>query len=103
MDKILEKYEKKEEIGRNVNMIKARNKITGEYVAIKLIDKKNISNLNNYLSKLNIMKILSSDNFISIIETYDTKDYYYIIMELCLLNLEEFMKIRNEGLSIYEN
>ena len=102
MDKILEKYEKKEEIGRNVNMIKARNKIAGEYVAIKLIDKKNINNLNNYLSKLNIMKILSSDNFISIIETYDTKDYYYIVMELCLLNLEEFMKIRNEGLSIEE-
>ena len=102
MEKIFEKYEKIEEIGRYVNVIKAKNKISGEYVIIKLIDKKYLNNINKYLSKLNIMKILSSDNFISIIETYDTKDYFYIVMELCLLNLEEFMKIRNEGLSIEE-
>ena len=69
MEKIFEKYEKIEEIGRYVNVIKAKNKISGEYVIIKLIDKKYLNNINKYLSKLNIMKILSSDNFIYIIKT----------------------------------
>ena len=37
-----------------------------------------------------------------LIETFETKDNQYIIMELCLINLEEYIKIKNEGLSIEE-
>ncbi len=48
------------------------------------------------------MNDLKSENSISIIEILNDKDYCYIIMELCLLNLNEYMKIRNEGLSIEE-
>ena len=42
------------------------------------------------------------ENSISIIEILNDNNYCYIIMELCLLNLNEYMKIRNEGLSIEE-
>ena len=48
------------------------------------------------------MKLLSLENFIFIIEIYNTKDYIYIIMQLYLLNLKEFFKIRNKRLSIEE-
>ena len=48
------------------------------------------------------MNIINKDNLISIIEIINSKDYYYIVMELCLINLEEYMKIRDKGLSIEE-
>jgi len=48
------------------------------------------------------MKLLSLENFIFIIEIYNTKDYIYIIMQLYLLNLKEFFKTRNKRLSIEE-
>ncbi len=46
-----------------------------------------------------IWKILKSENFLLFIEAFNTKDNYYIVMELCLINLEECMKIRNDELS----
>ena len=46
------------------------------------------------------MKILKSENSLSFIETFNTKENFYIVMELCLINLEEYMKIRNDELSI---
>ena len=48
------------------------------------------------------MNLINKDNLISIIEIINSKDYYYIVMELCLINLEEYMKIRDKGLSIEE-
>ena len=48
------------------------------------------------------MKLLSLENFIFIIEIYNTKDYIYTIMQLYLLNLKEFFKTRNKRLSIEE-
>ena len=48
------------------------------------------------------MNELKLENSISIIEILNDNNYCYIIMELCLLNLNEYMKIRNKGLSIEE-
>ena len=35
-------------------------------------------------------------------ETIDTKQYFYIIMDLCIINLEEYLKMRENKLSINE-
>ena len=104
MNDIWEKYENIEEInsGMYKKVIKGKNKTTGEYVAIKQINKLNLKDSNKYLSLINKIKLLSLENYIDIIETYNSKDYIYIIMELCLFNLNEYMKIRNERLSIEE-
>ena len=48
------------------------------------------------------MNLINKEKLISIIEIINSKDYYYIVMELCLINLEEYMKIRDKGLSTEE-
>ena len=48
------------------------------------------------------MNLIKKENLISIIEIINSKDYYYIVMELCLINLEEYMKMIDKGLSIEE-
>ena len=76
---------------------KARNIRTNQLVAIKIIDKLKYKN-QEYLKELEIIKSLKSENCLSIIETFDENDFFYIVMELCLINLEEYMNIKNEGL-----
>ena len=89
-------------IDLNGNVFKAKNKENGNYVAIKRINKLKFENENKYLSKIKIMNELKLENSISIIEILNDNNYCYIIMELCLLNLNEYMKIRKKGLSIEE-
>ena len=89
-------------IDLNGNVFKAKNKENGNYVAIKRINKLKFENENKYLSEIKIMNELKLENSISIIEILNDNNYCYIIMELCLLNLNEYMKIRNKGLSIEE-
>ena len=96
------KYEKIEKIDSNGNVFKAKNKENGNYVAIKIINKSKYVNENQYLSEIKILNKIKSENSVSIIEILNDKDYCYIIMELCLLNLNEYMKIRKEGFSIEE-
>ena len=55
-----------------------------------------------YNSEIEKMELLKNESSISLIETFNSRYNFYIIMELCLLNLEEYMKIRNEGISIEE-
>ena len=102
MKKIWEKYEEIETIGSGNygKVIKAKNKVTGKYVAIKEINKSKYDNTNQSL--LENIKYINSENSISIIEIIDSKDYLYIVMELCLISLEKYMEIRNKGLLIEE-
>ena len=102
--KLLDKYEKINQIYSwpYGEIFRAKNKLTGNYVAIQKIDKSKFENENKYLSIVQNMKILKSENSVSFIEAFNTKDNFYIVMELCLINLEEYMKIRNEELSIQE-
>ena len=65
---------------------KARNIRTNQLVAIKIIDKLKYKN-QEYLKELEIIKSLKSENCLSIIETFDENDFFYIVMELCLINL----------------
>ena len=100
---IWEKYEKIQKIGISSFecIYKGKNKEKGNYVIIKEIEKKKIREYYG-ISEKEFMNIINKDNLISIIDTINSKDYYYIVMELCLINLEEYMKIRDKGLSIEE-
>ena len=91
---IWDKYEKIGIIDINGNVFKAKNKEKGNYVAIKRINKLKFENENKYLSEIKIMNELKLENSISIIEILNDNNYCYIIMELCLLNLNEYMKIK---------
>ena len=103
MESIWDKYEDLGKLGSGSfgNVYKAKNKLTGKYVAIKEIIKSKY-NSSEYLSEAEIMEKLKSENSVNLIETFETKYFYYIIMELCIFNLDEYMKIRNEPLSIEE-
>ena len=96
---IWDKYKKIKCInsGKYSKIYKGKNKENGKYVAIK-----KINNENKYSLELEMIKLLENENSISSIETFNSKKYFYITMELCILNLEEYMKMRNEGLSIEE-
>ena len=74
---------KEEEYG---DLLQAKNKNTQKYIIIKRIDKSKYTN--EYLSEINIMNKLKCENSISLIESFDTKDYYYIITDYYLMNLK---------------
>ncbi len=42
------------------------------------------------------MKKIKNDNSVNLKETIDTKQYFYIIMDLCIINLEEYLKMRKK-------
>ena len=71
------------------NIYKVKNKKTGNYLAIEEINKKKIN-----------MNELKNNNLIK--EIIEINEKIYIIMELCICNLEYLMKIRDKGLSIKE-
>ena len=102
MNEINKKYIEIEKIGSGNygKVIKAKNKVTGKYVAIKEINKSKYDDTNQCL--LENIKYINSENSISIIEIIDSKDYLYIVMELCLISLEKYIEIRNKGLLIEE-
>ena len=100
---VWEKYEKIKKLGVSSFecVYKGKNKEKGNYVIIKEIEKKKLNKCYN-ISEKDFMNLINKENLISIIEIINSKDYYYIVMELCLINLEEYMKIRDKGLSIEE-
>ncbi len=100
---IWEKYEKNKKIGASSFecIYKGKNKEKGNYVVIKEIEKKKIREYYN-ISEKEFINLIKKENLVSVIEIINSKDYYYIVMELCLINLEEYMKIRDKGLSIEE-
>ena len=102
---IWNKYEKGKRIGYGSysNVFKAKNKETGNYVAIKEIDKEKFqSSSKSYFTESDIMVKINTENSIKLIETIDTPDFYYIIMELCICNLEDCLKIRENPFSTNE-
>ena len=79
---------------------KAKNIEIGNYVAIKEINKQKY-NTNLIKEKIKTMKI-NSENNIMINEIIDSDNSIYLIMDLCLFNLEEYINMRKEHLSIDE-
>ena len=52
--------------------------------------------------KKEIMKKLKSDNSLLLINEIETQESYYLILELCYISLEEYIKERKDNLSIEE-
>ena len=100
---ILDEYEKYEIIGIGgfAKVYKAKNKKTNKYVSIKEIDKTRIKD-KNILNEIEIMKKLKSDNSLLLIDEIETEESYYLILELCYMSLEEYIKERKDNLSIDE-
>ena len=48
------------------------------------------------------MKILDCESIIGLIKILETKENCYLIMKLWLTNLDEYLKIRKNGLSFDE-
>ena len=86
--------------GTNGNIYKCKDIKTKNYVAIKEILKKNSND--KYLKEIEIMKKIKNENLVLLKETFETKEYFYIVMELCICNLEEYIKMKENNLSINE-
>jgi len=100
---ISEEYEKKEliSIGTYGNIYKGINKKTGTYVAIKEINKIKYQSINDSsFNKKEFMKKMKTN--ILIYKTFETTENFYIIMEFCVCNLEEYIKMKKERLSLKE-
>ena len=81
-----------------LKVYKAINKKTGEYVVIKEIDKSKYNQLFQYSFKIEEFTIkLKNINIIQNI--INTKDFFYIIMDVCLCNLEQYLQSKKEEFS----
>ena len=99
---IWNKYIKKEilAITPYSKIYKGENKNSGNYVAIKEINKERFSLYTKVTFKKN--EQMKKINHKITIETYDTKENFYIVLKLFMMNLENYLKLRGEGLSIEE-
>ena len=95
------KYFKRIKTGSFENIYKAKSIETGYYVAIKEIDKQKYSK-NIILEEIEMMNKIKCENTISIKDQIETKDYFYIIMDLCKYNLKEYIKMREKPISVEE-
>ena len=103
INNIWEEYKKISLINENSfsKVYKAKNKTTNQYVVIKEIQKSKI-NIQNILTEIENWKKIKSENKVELIDTFETKEHYYIIMELCYISINEYLKLRKDPLSIEE-
>ena len=102
---IWSKYNKEDKIGigKYGNIYKAKNIENGYYYAIKEIEKKKYNEINNSnFNEKEIVNILKQKININIKEIFNSNEYFYIVMDLCICNLEDYIKNRKDNLSINE-
>jgi len=102
---IWEKYKKicKIEYGTFGEVFKVKNIKTGEYFAMKEIEKNQFEGTEDkLLNEVEIMKKINTENNVLINEVINNKEYLYIIMDLCEYNLEDYIKRRKKPISINE-
>ncbi len=101
MDNIWDEFIKIELIGSASfsRVYRAKSKLNDKYVAIKEINKLHMNN-NDILNEIETMKKL--ENSVLLIESIESQDSYYLILELCNISLEEYLKNREKPLSIDE-
>ena len=92
---IWEKYRKLEPLGVGVFGNVYRAKYNNKYFAIKEIQKIS-SDVNKFSKAIRAMKKMECDNSVKIIESFVTKDSFYIVSELYYLNLGEYLKRRKK-------
>ena len=85
-------------VGRFGKVYKVKDKETNQLYALKELIKLQTSKT-KYNEEIKTIKMLASENSISIIDEIETKDYYYIIFDLCLFNLEYYINNSNRTIS----
>jgi len=67
------------------NIVRARNKKTGEFVLIKEISKEKILSNSIYekifYKEINLMKLINSENFVKFLGFYENSTHYFIVTE----------------------
>jgi len=89
-------------IGRYSNIYKAQNKNSGKYVAIKEIDKSRFKMLVNEKYDTEIKNIMNNEYIVKLTAKINTRNYFYIIMDLCIINLYDYIKNRENYVTIKE-
>ena len=105
MESIWNNYKKIQLIKTKIfySIYKAKNIKTGKIVAIKEINKKKYKTIINKSFKVFEINNIQKDNkFSLIIDTIDTNNYFYIIMNYYLFDLDVFLKYRSNPISIDE-
>ena len=70
---------------------------------LKVIDKQKFNESANLLIKeIEIMKKINTENSVYVIETFETQKYFCVIMDLCEYNLEDYIKRREDSITINE-
>ena len=64
-------------------VFKAKDKTTGEEVAIKRIPREKIRNYARFLNEINALKTLDHPNIIKLFEIFEDEDDVYLVQELC--------------------
>ena len=102
---IWKKYSEKQIIGRgNYSIIyKTKNNETRKYVAIKEINlEKNKINIKELKEEIDEIQKINLDNIVKIEEIIELKNKLYIIMDLCSIDLNNYLLSRDKPLSINE-
>ena len=68
------------------DVYRGKNIETNEYVAIKEIKKIRINN-ERIKKEIEIMKKIKSENSVKLIEIFESEESFYLILELCYLNI----------------
>ena len=89
-------------IGRYSNIYKTQNKNSGKYVAIKEIDKSRFKMLVNEKYDTEIKNIMNNEYIVKLTAKINTRNYFYIIMDLCIINLYDYIKNRENYVTIKE-
>ena len=102
---IWDKYKEISKIGYGTygKVYKVQNIETGEYYAMKEIEKEKFEGTENkLLNEVEIMNKIKTENSVLINEVINNKEYLYIIMDLCECNLEDYIKRRKKPITINE-
>ena len=107
-------YNKTEILDYNVYGVthKSKEAKTNQMVAIKIINKKYLERicgnknledcLENIRHEIGCLKIMEGEYSIHLIESTETNDFFYLVMDLWDLNLEKYLKNSKKGLPIEE-
>jgi calcium-dependent protein kinase len=76
-------------------VMKAKNKFTGKYVAIKLINKnENSEKPGETINEIEMLQNLDHPNIIKLHEIYENDAYVFLVQDLCECDMLQFFSYR---------